>query len=326
MRTFLSVLKNNYFRTVPRIVPLIVVTITTLLSILFAVYVTGLQQIKAHVAVVAPSSSIALPKSSNQLTFDVVSEKPPYSDLVKQKYDAFVSVDKNGKFNIETLHSSSFKNMLLLLLMNPNAKVPSGKALRSTGENIIGFMMMFLLMIAFGNLFAFADDKEQGQLIRIITAPASFFGYLAAHCVYCLSLLIPSFLMLEVLKLCGWNIGFSLSEYAFLIAVLGFLGISFAMLLNTFIKKPDNANMLGNAVIVLTSVLAGSFYSFSKKNVVLDGIAKALPQKEFMSFAGYLQNGNAGQHLGTILYVICFTLVLFLFSYITLKKKYVKKT
>jgi ABC-2 type transport system permease protein len=186
-------------------------------------------------------------------------------------------------------------------------------------------MMMFLLMITFSNLFAFADDKEQGQLRRIAATPASFVGYLAAHCVYCLTFFLPEYILLVILKLIGWNIGFSLLQYAGLITVLGFLGISFALLLNTLIKKPDNANMLGNSVTVLTSILAGSFYSFSKNNVVLDHMIKLLPQKELMNYAQYMQNGSAGQHSASIFYIIIFSAALLVFSYTVLRQKYVKK-
>lgn len=325
MKTFFSVLKNNYLRTIPRLGPIITMTIVSLLSIILAVYVTGLQQVKGHVAVISQSSTVTLPASSKQLDIKTLSKKPPRSDLVKQKYDAYITVNSNGTYNIETLHNDKFKNMVALLLKYPNAKIPDNKTDRGTGVNVIGFMMMFLLMLAFSNLFAFADDKEQGQLKRIVAAPASFGGYLAAHCVYCLSLLIPSFLMLVILKCIGWNIGFSLMQYAGLMTVLGFLGVSFAMLLNTFIKKPDNANMLGNSVTVLTSVLAGSFYSFSKNDKLLDNIIKLLPQKEFMNFAQYMQNGNAIHHMGSIFYVICFSLVLFFFSCAVLKRTYVKR-
>lgn len=325
MRTFFSVLKNNYLRTVPRMGATILMTVVTLSTILLAVYVTGLQQVKGHVAIVAQSSSVVLPKTSKLLDVTVLSEQPPHSDLVKQKYDAVVTVNANGGYKIETLHTNNFKAMIALLLKNPDAKIADSKTERGTGVNIIGFMMMFLLMLAFSNLFAFADDKEQGQLHRIAASPASFGWYLAAHCVYCLSFLLPAFLMLFVLKCCGWNIGFSLCQYAGLMAVIGLFGISLALLLHTFIKKPDNANMLGNSILVLTTILAGSFYSFSKNNAVLDKIIKLLPQKEIMDFAQNLQNGAAGQHILQIVYVLAFAGILFTISCTVLRSMYVKK-
>ena len=326
MRTFLSVLKNNYYRTVPRIGPLILITVITLASMLFAVYMTGVQQVKGHVVVVSANpSSAGLPKSSRLLDVTVLPEKPPYSELVKQRYDAYVTPSENGSCQIETLRSEDYKKMILLLLANPDARLPADQTDRGVGVNIIGFMMMFVLMLAFANLFAFADDKEQGQLSRIAVAPASFGCYLLAHCAYCLSFLLPEFLLLVILKQIGWNIGFTILQYAGLMAVLGFLGISFALLLNTLIRKPDNANMLGNSVTVLTSVLAGSFYSFSKNNTMLDRVIRLLPQKAIMDFAQALQNGAGWRNAGSILYAVIFSLTLFVVSCSVLRRMYVKR-
>lgn len=325
MRTFLSVLKNNYYRTVPRIGPMILITVITLASMLFAVYMTGVQQVKGHVVVVSSDLSANSLKSSRMLDVTVLPEKPPYSELVKQRYDAYLTPAGNGSFQVETLRSEDYKKMILLLLSNPDARLPADQTDRGVGVNILGFMMMFVLMLSFANLFAFADDKEQGQLSRIAASPASFGCYLAAHCVYCLSFLLPEFLLLVILKQIGWNIGFTLPQYAGLMLVLGFFGISFGLLLNTLIQKPDNANMLGNAATVLTTVLAGSFYSFSKDNAMLDRVIRFLPQKAVMDFAEALENGQKWQNAGSLLYAIVFSLVLFVVSCAVLRRMYVKR-
>lgn len=325
MRTFWNVLKNNYLRTIPRIASILVITVVTLASMLLAVYMTRIQQVKGHVVLVTQNQTQSLPESTKELDITVKKKMPPHAYLVEQKYDAYITLDGSGNYKVETLRNNDFKNMLLILLKNPKARLSNNITDRGVGVNIIGYMMMFLLMISFSNLFAFADDKEQGQLLRIAATPAAFGWYLAAHCVYCLSFLLPEYILLVVLKLIGWNIGFSLLQYAGVITVLGFLGISFALLLNTLIKKPDNANMLGNSVTVLTSILAGSFYSFSKNNVILDHMIKLLPQKELMNYAGYMQNGSAAQHSASILYIIIFSVTLLVFSYTVLRQKYVKK-
>jgi ABC-2 type transport system permease protein len=325
MRTFLTVLKTNYLRTIPRIVPMVIMTLVMLVSILLGVYMTRLEQVKGHVAFITQSSTSVSIQSTPQLDITVCKEKPPYSDLVKQKYDAFITVDATGQYQVETLHSDTFKQTVLNLLNHPEVKVTSSQTDRGIGANIIGFMMMFLLMIAFTNLFAFADDKEQGQLRRIAASPASFGCYLLAHCVYCLSFLLPAFLMLTILKGVGWTIGFTLLQYAGLMVILCFLGISVALLLHTIFQKPDNANMLGSALMVLTSIVSGSFYSFSKNNGVVDNIIGLLPQKELMNFAQHLQNGIPDQGMGSLLYVIAFSLVLFALSCGLLRQKFVKK-
>jgi ABC-2 type transport system permease protein len=319
----LSVLKNNYCRMLQRLPAVLIMTVITLVSIILAIYITGTQQVKGHIVYVSQTSPTTV--SSKYLSVVTMTKEPPYSSLVKQQYDAFVIDNGNGRYDIKTLKSEDYKKMIEGLLKNPNVPVKLQNTDRGVGENIIGFMMMFLLMSTFMNLFTFADDKEQNQLARIASSPIRFSGYLAAHCIYCLSMFLPEYLMLVIMKLLGFDIGFSLLQYALLYAVIGFFGISLALLLHTLIKKPDNANMLGNSILVLSSVLAGSFYSFSKGNAVLDNVVKVLPQKQLLDFAHYLQNGDAFAHIAPLLYIIVFSAALFAVSCVILTRKYVKK-
>lgn len=96
MRTFFAVLKNNYLRLLPRIVPVAVFIVFTMATMVFAVYITGVQQVKAHVAYIEQSTSEKIPQSSKSLNITVLREKPPRSSLVTQKYDATVTADGNG--------------------------------------------------------------------------------------------------------------------------------------------------------------------------------------------------------------------------------------
>ena len=325
MKTFLTTLRNNYLRTLSRMNSFILLTIFTLASMVLEVHMTEVQQVKGRIVLVTDKSGETLPKSSPKLSVTVSTVKPPHSALVEQKYDAYVTISQNGDYEIETLRNDSYNNMVLQLLKNPDSKLKDSKAARGVGANIIGFMMMFLLLMIFGSLYAFADDKEQGQLRRITAAPISFVGYLLAHCFYCVSLFLPEYILLIVLKYCGFDIGFSLLEYAGLMVVLIFMGISFALLLYTMIQKPDNASMLGRSVSVLTSMLAGTFYLFSKKNAVLDIMIKLLPQKQLMNFVEYMERGEAYQHRFSMMYVISFSFVLFVIACSMLRMKYIKR-
>ena len=325
MNTFFVVLKTNFLRVKPRLVSVAVFTVFTLISMAFSVYITGLQQVKAHIAYLPAGNSEIVLTSSSALDVTVVSELPPLSSLVMQKFDAFVTVDSSGRFQVQTLRNASFQTMLLDLLANPQADVSAAVPSRGVGVNILGFMMLFLLMIAFYNLFAFAEDKEKGQLSRIAAAPVSFGWYLAAQYAYCMIMLLPEYLMLVAMKLLGWDIGFSLLQYAMLMGVLATLGISFALLLNTLLQKPDNASMLGNSITVLTSLLAGCFYSFSKNNAILDSVVRVIPQKMLLDYAEHLENGAAAGYTGEILYVAGFAVALFLLAHLLLRRIYVKR-
>lgn len=319
----LSILKNDYCRMMQRLPAVLVMTAVSLAAIILAVYITGMQQIKGHIVYVSGSSAAAI--NSKYLSVETMRQEPPYSCLVKQQYDAYVIDKGNGKYTIITLKNDEFKNMIDELIRHPDAKVKTQSTDRNVGVNIIGFLMMFLLMSTFMNLFTFADDKEQKQLVRIAASPIHFSGYLSAHCIYCLSMFLPQYLLIVIIKAMGFNVGFSLLQYALLFAALGIFGISLALLLNTLIKKADNANMLGNSLIVLSSVLSGSFYSFSKGNAVLDNMIKVLPQKQLLDFAVHLQDGDALSHTAPLIYVILFSVTLFAASCYILNRRYIKR-
>ncbi|MDK2812861.1 MAG: linearmycin/streptolysin transport system permease protein [Clostridiales bacterium] len=325
MKTFFSVLKNDYLRVLPRWTTVGIFTLFTLATMLFAVYLTEVQHFNAHIAYIPQGSSMSAPQSSPSLTVNVLEEVPPRSALMQQQYDAYVTPGPGGTYTVETLKNQDFKQLLTLLLKNPNADLSALQPGRGVGVNILGFMMMFALTLAAFNLFVFADDKEQGQLKRISAAPVSFGFYLTAHCVYCLSMMLPEYLLLVVLKLLGWDIGFSLPQYAGLLSILVLFGISLSLLLNTLIKKPDNANMLGSAIIILTSILSGSFYSLKEENTVLDGMVNLLPQKQLLDFATALQSGNTAGHTSSLLYFTTITFVILVSAVVLLHKKYVKQ-
>ena len=328
MSTFIAVLKANFLRLRPRIGSKLVFTVFTLISIAFSVYVTGLQEVKAHIALVSSETIEASEVDkleSGQLKVTVVSQRPPLSSLVMNRYDAVVERNEDGSYQIQTLRNEKFQQMLTMLLEHPGADVSSASPARGIGVNILGFMMMFLLMIVFYAQFAFAEDKEKGQLTRIAAAPISFGWYLAAQYAFSLILLLPEYAMLAIMKLLGWDIGLTLLQYAGLLLVLAMLGISFALLLNTLFKKPDNASMFGNSVTILTSLLAGCFYSFSKDNVVMDKIVRVIPQKMLLDFTAHVQAGDAAEHLLELIYVVVFTLLLFVATDHLLRRIYVKR-
>jgi ABC-2 type transport system permease protein len=325
MNTFFTVLKNNYLRTIPRIVPVMIYTGVTLLTILFSIYFTGTQQVRARIIYIPADSSVSIPHSSSALQVTASDTAPSSADLMKRKYDAAIFAGSDGSYQIRTYLNEKSKNMILNLVKHPDADLSSYEKQRGVGVNVLGFMMMFLLMSALSNLFAFSDDREQGQLSRIILAPISFSWYMAAHMVYCITLLLPAYLLLVLLKLLGWNIGFSLLQFAGLILLLALLGISMALLLHTLIIKPDNANMLGNSITVLTCLLAGSFHSITSRYPVLNKATDLLPQKKLLDYAGYLEQNTAAAHSSLLYYVILFSLFLFLISVILLRKQYLDK-
>lgn len=136
---------------------------------------------------------------------------------------------------------------------------------------------------------------------------------------------LPSYFTIVILKIAGFNIGLSLFQYFLLFIIIEFLGISIGLLLHTLLNKGDNANMLGTSIIVLTTVLAGSFYSFSKKGTFLDTVIKVLPQKQILDYASNITNGNTFSNAAHLFYAVAVCAVLFAASVVILNRKYIKK-
>jgi ABC-2 type transporter. len=326
MNTFFTILANDYRRTVPRLAGTLIMTFVMFVMILLAVYVTHLQQIKGHIAYIPSGTDVSVPGHPSYLDVTVLLTEPPRSSLYKQTYDAVVRAGADGTITVDTLRNDAFRAMVVRAFSTrPGADAavpqPAGTAARNTGVNIVGFLLMFLLMQSFSNMFVFADDKEQGQLVRISSTPAPFASYLAAHCVYSVSLIAPSWIILAVLDACGVNVGFTLAEYALLILVISFSGVCFALLLNTFIRKPDNANMFGNAAIMLATLVSGSFYAAPPEHSAFNIFVRTLPQKGIMDFARALASGSACSHAGTLLYVLCIGLAMLAVSCAVLRKR-----
>ncbi len=58
---------------------------------------------------------------------------------------------------------------------------------------------------------------------------------------------------------------------------------------------------------------------------MLDTVIKILPQKQLMDFVEYLERGEAWHHSFSIVYVIAFSMVLFIISCACLQRKYIKR-
>jgi ABC-2 type transport system permease protein len=324
MNTFFPILKNNYQRFMNRIIPYIIITLISMASIGLGTYLSNKTQQFAHIAVIDTNDYMKSITSTDQVKVTHLDKTPPLSDFYEQKYDACLSSDFNGSFQIKTLKNNEYKEILTTLIQNPETPLSGSYVPRSTGVSIVGFMLMFLLVISFSNMSSFADDKELGQLKRIFAAPVSFFWYMVSNLCFSLSMFIPQFLFLVVLKQFGVSIGLTLLQFLVLILVIGFWGSSFSLLLYTLIKKPDNANMLGSSITILTSVLAGSFYSFSRNNKILDVITRILPQKQILNFTETIGNIHQISDLFPLFYILLLSTVLFSISCIILQKKYVK--
>ncbi|MCL1792284.1 MAG: ABC transporter permease [Oscillospiraceae bacterium] len=325
MRVFTAVLLNNLRRLSEHKTRIIMFFVLTVGAVAAAVFFNTQSDIAGHIAVVSESNMVI--PHTQYLNMTALEKEPPMSELAAGKYDAVIIFDGQGGYEIQTIKNDDFKNMLYALVRDPASFQAGEIGSREKGTNIFGFLMMFVLMQGISMTFVFAEDKDKKQIRRVAASPVSFSWYLCAHSLFAyLFLLVPTMAIILVVRyVFGIDIGFSTVEFFALTAILSALGTSFALFLVSMIKTGDSANMVGSAVVVLTSVLAGSFYSFDRGNKILETVIKILPQKAFLSMAELVEQGKSTSnwyHYG--LYIAILTLFFFVTAVVKVRKDYVK--
>jgi ABC-2 type transport system permease protein len=317
-------LKLNCLRLRARKYYLLISGIMTVVSILLAIVLTTKLSFKLNIAVVNNPYASGLPSKYIQLT--QTNTAPAMSELVSGKYDGILTYNHDKSYKIFTIKNIEYKKELEMLIKNPAGFAPDTKDVRGVGSNITGYLLMFLLIQCILYMFTLAEDMELKQLDRIASSPISFFKYMIAHFLFTFSLVfVPSIIALAFFRyVINLGIGFSLFQYLLLLCLICAFGTGFSMFINSLFRKADTANMLGSAIVMLTTLLSGSFYSFDKGNPILEKLLWALPQKSILSFTQGLEKGNSIiMMLPQLSYMVLLTIIFVVFSVFKIRKSYV---
>ncbi len=326
----LEIFKNDWKRLLEEKLYLFVSMALTVCAITAAIVLTNNAETKGNIALVVPenmSETEMVSQFSNNSYFNisVMDTEPAKSELVQNRYDAIVKIEEDGSYHVSTIKSDELKQTIEAALSNPDSFVPNMDKVRKIGTNIIGYMMMFVLMQ--GVLYArlFAEDKEKHMIKRVVISPIAFRKYLYGHGAFMIAMIfIPTFCVITVAKMIGISVGFSLLYYGCLIVFLAILATTFALFLNSFFCVADTANMLGSALILLTSILGGSFYSFTKEETLMNKLIHFLPQKDFINFVDALEKGKLTLNVELqFLYVIGLSILFFVIAVIKTRKDYI---
>jgi ABC-2 type transport system permease protein len=327
MTSFIAVLINDLRRLSASRTYLVLYTILTSAAIAAALFMSTRAENIGHIALVANGSEPAELLSTEYLSVTLVQQPPPLSELVSGRYDAIVMFDAQGELELTTIKSDDYAQSLRAIIANPSANHTELVAARGLGESVIGFMLMFILMQGVIMMRLFAEDKEQRQIKRIATSPVSFVGYLGAHCVFTFaSLLAPVMLILTAAKYAlSLDLGFDLSQYLGIVSLICLLATAFSFLLVALNDSADSANMTSSLIVVLTSILAGSFYSFEKDNELLATLIKVLPQKAIFTLATHMEKNDAfSTWHGNLLYVTALCLAFIALGVAKTRQEYLK--
>lgn len=320
----ISVFKNNFNRLMSKKSVLIMMIILTLCAILAALFFSSRPATIANVAFVSSSEE---KMDFKYLNITMLDKEPPTSSMVSGTYDAIVTVREDGNYQIQTIKSEEVKQSILAILEHKQLPNVGVLTTRGVGTTIIGFMLMFILMQSSVLMGMFSDDKEHKQIKRVIASPIKMRGYLFAHCLFNFCFLFfPNIIILYIVKfLLNVDIGFTFLQYSMLLSLICIFATSFSLLMNALVKKGDTANMAGSSIIVLTSVLAGSFYSFDKGNDILEKIIQFLPQKAYLNVVSEIeQHLTNSDTIFAALYVIILIIIFFSVAIIKTRRDYIQ--
>ena len=305
----LSIIKNDWLRIKEQKKYLIVAAALTVCSVIMAVILTNTDGLRSNLAVIGEIPGQAAWQQDFNIT--ELDKVPELSQLVQGEYDAAVRFE-GGEFEITTVKSEDFRSRLQAELTARTSDAVYGESNaseqpgRGIGTNLLGYMLMFLMMqgVVYGRMFA--EDKEKHQIERIVCSPINFSSYLGGHVLFIWGLIfVPAAGMLSVLKLAGIQLGLGLWQHVLLLALAAFLSAGFSMCINAFVCSADTANMVGSCVVVLTSVLSGTFFDMGGVDGWLKTLVYVLPQKSLMIFVeGWEQHLTDKNTLTALFYVI----------------------
>jgi len=302
----ISVFINDIYRMKQEKARIILTFVMIGAAIAAAVFFASRPYSAGNIALAAEDGANTI--SSEILNITVLDEEPPFSELVRNRYDAVITADRDGHYEITTIKSESFKQELEQILTQSGEQEDYSGSGRGMAATILGYMTMFIMMLGVSMMFLFSDDKEKKQIERVAAAPISFSGYLAAHGIFIFgTIYLPSLIWLSIAAVIpGIDLGLPLWQYGLLLALICGVSVAFSLFLNSLIHGTDSANMTGSALTVLTSILAGGFYAFEEGNKILETVIRILPQKAFFTV---VETVEANQHLGECLPSLLFIII-----------------
>jgi ABC-2 type transport system permease protein len=101
--------------------------------------------------------------------------------------------------------------------------------------------------------------------------------------------------------------------------ILSFLGSAFGLLMSSVTRSEESATMLGNMINIITTLLAGSFFTISN-NWFINVIGNIMPQRHILNFTIALENGK-GISYSDIGIVVVVSFIMIISSFIINKFK-----
>ncbi|HLR34311.1 MAG TPA: ABC transporter permease [Tissierellales bacterium] len=302
-----SILKNNFYRAWSRKNETIVFMVVTFTTMLLAVTFSTATMLKINIAVVSDRDDLQF--DFPYVNIEVMEKTPPKSDLIMNKYCGVLLDRGNGSMDVLVAKNDMYRTKLEQLTTNPKMSSNQDYRKRGVASNILGYLIVPIFLQGLTYMKFFVEDRQGKMLKRIIAGHVNMGQYMVGHFLFSFIMVYMTSLFVliigkEVLKK---DIGFGYGEYSYLLLVIVLLAISFAMFMTTIVEKLDNSMALSGTIIVLTSILSGSFNEVQTGNEFIAKVVSLFPQKQYLDM---IQGVERGQSIGLYMTQIGYLLIL----------------
>lgn len=311
----INVIKGILYRMINSKTYLIMPLIITPIVIAAAIYFSSSFVERANIGIVGDYKGNF---NNDEVNIIKLENKAVLSDLVKNKYDAVIYFE-NGKAQVDTIKGNDFKSKLEKIVNGENVPMKDGEK-RGVAANIVGYITMFLILLGV-MLYRFFFDDKKGIAKRVISTNISYEQYILSHFISVfIMIFVPTVLVTILAKnMLNLDTRVNTPQLAFIVLTLSLLASAFGLLISSVVKEEESASMLGTMINIITTLLAGSFFTISN-NSLISIIGNIMPQKHILDFTIALEN-NKGISYSDINKVILVSIIMIIGSFLINKYK-----
>ena len=237
-----------------------------------------------------------------------------YSNIIK---DSEFASSELSKLNVEDNKEKIFEgvsNGIISTWEEPSKRLvdfettaKKEKTIDWTTQSSIGFLVFFLWLVVIQGIRTYIEEKENRTFVRLLSTPLSYNKLIVCKII---SIFIYGAIQIAILLVLGkflFNVTWfnNILGISILLAVYLFTVICMGMLFVPFVKNQRQLGTISSLIIVVTSMLGGTFFPIDIGPDIVKTIAQVTPQRWAMtSITDVALNGKSIGTQSTALIVL----------------------
>lgn len=194
-----------------------------------------------------------------------------------------------------------------------------------TMQSSVGFLIFFLCFVVIQGVRTFIEEKENKTFSRLLGTPLNYYSFIVCKAI---AIYIFALFQVAILLIIGklvFNVSWfsDIPSISILVAVYLFAIICMGMLLVPFVKSQRQLNTISTLVIVISSMLGGTFFPIDIGPEIIQTISGVTPQRwAMMSLMDIVSNENTlGQQSEAVIILVGMGLVSLMVALVFIRKQ-----